>query len=61
MKGKLPKHIERSMRVFAAALHWYDRCLKQGCVRGNFLDQSLQLWDACAAFRESEKRIRRSK
>ena len=61
MKGQLPKHVERTLKVFTSAMHWYDRSRKMGCERGNFSGQSLQLWDACTAFRESEKRIRRMK
>ena len=61
MKGQLPKHVVRTLRVFTSAMHWYERNLKMGCKRGNFSDQSLRLWDACAAFKESEKRIRRMK
>ena len=39
--GQVTKRVSLTMKVFATAMHWYDRNLKQGCVRGNFSAQSL--------------------
>ena len=57
-KNELTKRVNLSIRVLASAMHWYERNLKDGCVRGNFGKQSLQLWDACAHLKAAEKQDR---
>ena len=57
-KNELTKRINLSIRVLTSAMHWYERNVKQGCVRLNFEGQSRQLWEACASLKQAEKQDR---
>jgi len=56
-RNELSKKVFLSMQVFASAMDWYDRNCVAGCTRGNFSNQSLQLWDACVELREWEAEL----